>query len=75
MAKLDRLKEELGWLKVVFAILIATDLSLIGYLAKNYVVQSNRMNIITLLAIIFTTILIAYINKSAYKKLDEIEEL
>ncbi|KPA18758.1 Transposase, IS801/IS1294, partial [Candidatus Magnetomorum sp. HK-1] len=28
MAKLDRLKEEIGWLKVIFSILIAIDISL-----------------------------------------------
>ena len=36
MSKADRLKEEIGWLKVVFAILIAIDVSLVGWLAQNY---------------------------------------
>ena len=33
MPKLDKVKEELGWLKVLFAIAVATNLSLMGYLA------------------------------------------
>lgn len=28
MARIDKLKEEIGWLKVIFAISIATDISL-----------------------------------------------
>jgi len=30
MSKVEKLKEEIGWLKVVFAILIAIDMSLVG---------------------------------------------
>ncbi|MGH8502512.1 MAG: hypothetical protein ACREVE_08560 [Gammaproteobacteria bacterium] len=35
MPELDRLKGEIGWLKVVFALLVAADLSLPGWLAQN----------------------------------------
>ena len=40
MSKADKLKEEIGWLKVVFAILVAIDISLVGWLAQNYDVAS-----------------------------------
>lgn len=30
MAHIDKVKEEIGWLKVVFALSIATDISLIA---------------------------------------------
>ena len=36
MAKLDKLKEEIGWMKIIFAILIAADISLVAWLAQNY---------------------------------------
>ena len=36
MAKIDKLKEEIGWLKVIFAILIATDISLVAWVVQNY---------------------------------------
>ena len=29
-------KEEIGWLKIIFAILIATDISLIAWAVQNY---------------------------------------
>ena len=36
MAKLDKLKEEIGWLKIAFGIFIATDISLVAWLVQNY---------------------------------------
>ena len=36
MAYIDKLKEEIGWLKVIFAILIATALSLAAWVIQNY---------------------------------------
>ena len=35
MAKIDKLKEEIGWLKVIFAILIVTDISLVAWGIQN----------------------------------------
>ena len=46
MAKLDRLKEEIGWLKLVFGILVAIDASLVGWLAQNYA-TANRMLVVS----------------------------
>ena len=43
MAKLDRLKEEIGWLKVVFGILVAIDASQVGWLAQNYTTASRLL--------------------------------
>ena len=36
MGRTDKLKEEIGWLKVIFAISIATDISLIAWLIENF---------------------------------------
>ena len=36
MAYIDKVKEEIGWLKIIFTILIATDISLIAWLIQNY---------------------------------------
>lgn len=37
MSEADEIKEEVGWLKLVFAALIAIEVSLIGWLAQNYI--------------------------------------
>jgi hypothetical protein len=73
--KLDKVKEELGWLKVVFAIAVATNLSLMGYLVQHYKTQDLLFSIANGVAIVFITIVIIFINKIAYKKIDEIGEL
>lgn len=36
MARVDRLKEEIGWLKVPFGLLAVIDASLLGWLAQSY---------------------------------------
>ena len=75
MPKLDKVKEELGWLKVIFAITVATNLSLMAYLAQNYKIQDSLFSILNGSAIILVTFLIIIINRKAYKKIDEIGEL
>jgi hypothetical protein len=75
MPRLDKLKEELGWLKVVFGIFIATDLSLMAWLVKNYEIQSEFLTIITGISIAIISFAVVKVNKIAYKKIDEIGEL
>ncbi len=36
MPRTDGLKEELGWLKIVFGIAVAIDVSLVGWVAENF---------------------------------------
>ena len=36
MARVERIKEEIGWLKLPFGALVAIDATLIGWLAQNY---------------------------------------
>ena len=43
MAKIDRLREEIGWLKIVFGLLVAIDASLLGWLAQNYTTASRLL--------------------------------
>ena len=75
MPQLDKVKEELGWLKVLFAIAVATDLSLMGYLAQHYGTQNIFFSIVNMFAILVTAVFIVIINRKAYKKIDEIGEL
>ena len=42
MAVEDRIKEEIGWLKVAFVIFSAIDISLIGWLAQNFQSASSK---------------------------------
>ena len=75
MAQIDKLKEEIGWLKVVFAILIATDISLVAWVIQNYGKASRSLLITGAIAAILITLIIIWINKAAYRKIDKLEEL
>ena len=62
MAQIDKLKEEIGWLKVIFAILIATDISLIAWLAQNYRKATPLLLTIGLVVAFLVTLIIIWIN-------------
>ena len=75
MARGDRNKEEIGWLKVVFAAAVALDASLIAWLAQNY---DTTQPVIAKIAGVFAaclTFLGVYVNRVAYRRLKELEDL
>ena len=75
MAKLDSAKEELGWLKVVFAVLVAIDTSLIAWVSQNYGTARGPLVIVAMLVIALLTSLLVWINQRAYRKIRELENL
>ncbi len=77
MPRIDKIKEQIAWLKVVFGILSAVDVSLVGWLANNYdKVDINKTKIYlgTLIALLIAAVIV-YVNKKAMKKIDELEDL
>ena len=75
MPKIDKIKEQIGWLKVVFGMLFATDISLIAYLFTNISKLSNVQVSIVILGLLLVTLAIIYVNKKAMNKIDSLEEL
>ncbi|WP_141699278.1 hypothetical protein [Candidatus Thiosymbion oneisti] len=74
MSRTDHLKEEIGWLKVVFAVCVAMDASLIAWLAQNYATAHPLMAIVgSVIALVFT-IIIGYVNHRAYRRIKELED-
>jgi len=77
MSQNEKIKEQIGWLKVLFGILSAVDVSLIGWLASNY----DKPNIaqpkiiMGLLIAVLIAFVIVYVNKKAMQKIDKLEEL
>ena len=75
MGRTDKLKEEIGWLKVIFAISIATDISLIAWLIENF----GKANLFLYLVGAFGALLMMFaidrIDSIARQKMDELEEL
>ena len=75
MSRADRIKEALGWLKVVFVALVAVDVSLIAWLAQNFQSADNVLVVLTLVAVVCTTAAIIGVNHAAYKRIAELENL
>ena len=75
MAYIDKIKEEIGWLKVIFAISIATDISLIAWLIQSYGKVRLLLSILGALGALLIMFSIVWINRIAYRKIDELEEL
>jgi 4-hydroxybenzoate polyprenyltransferase len=75
MSKADRIKEALGWLKIVFAALVAVDVSLIAWLAQNFERAPNALLFLALIAVIATTGAIVGVNHAAYRRISELENL
>jgi len=74
MSKNEKIKEQIGWLKLIFAIMSAIVVSLIGWIATNY--EKGNLDIyIALFLVVMISVSLVKINKKAYKKMDELEEL
>ena len=71
MAKIDRLKEEIGWLKMVFGLLVAIDVSLVGWLAQNYASASRVLVVGGVIATAVVTLGVVRINRVAYHRMKE----
>ena len=75
MAHIDQLKEEIGWLKIVFAILIATAISLAAWVIQNYGEANQFLTIGGAIAALLIIVIIIRINSVAYRKIDKLEDL
>jgi len=73
MSRSEKIKEQIGWLKVAFAILSATLVSLVGWVVLHY--EEGKIVYLAFGAVVVVTVLIILVNKQAYKKMDELEDL
>jgi hypothetical protein len=72
MAKLDKVKEEIGWLKAIFSIVLVTDLSLGGFMTyREFILLAS---VICVLGGILWVSFVATTNDSKPKKPDPAQE-
>jgi hypothetical protein len=74
MSKSDRIREELGWLKLVFGALVAIDVSLIAWLAQNYASVPNVLVVSGFVAVAIVTFAVVWVNRAAIKRFDQLEK-
>jgi len=60
---------------VVFGILVATDIYLIAWLAQNYAGANVLLLTSCGFAVVIITVIVIWVNHTAYRKLDELEDL
>lgn len=75
MAKADGAKEEIGWLKVLFAVGAAIDASLVAWLGQNHDRASGLVVVLALVAAILLTLYVARINTVAYRRINDLKDL
>ncbi|WP_019894143.1 hypothetical protein [Hydrogenovibrio halophilus] len=75
MSQEKQLEQEIGWYKVVFAVLAAIDVSLLAWFAQNYESQSTVLLTTCFIAIIFVSIGIALINFNVFRCLKKLKDL
>ena len=75
MVKIDEIKEEIGWLKIIFGILTAVDISLLGWMAKNYNSSNEVLLFVALTVLIVSTFGIVVVNKKAFIKIRQLKDL
>jgi hypothetical protein len=74
MVRVDRLTEEIGWLKIVFGILVAIDASLLGWLAQNCTTASRLLVLMAFAAAAAVTFVVARVNRRAYIRIEQLED-
>jgi hypothetical protein len=73
MARIDRLREEIGWLKLVFGVLAAIDASLLGWLAQDFTTASWPLVWAGSAAAAVIGVVVAHVNRLAYRRIEELE--
>lgn len=75
MSMLDRTNSEIGWLKIVFSLLLALDASVIGWLFQRYQTAAVLAIVAGLIAAVVLSVIVIGVNQRVYHLLDQQEKL
>ncbi|HYR33614.1 MAG TPA: hypothetical protein VEQ87_04920 [Burkholderiales bacterium] len=75
MAKLDSAKEEVGWLKILFAVVVAIDISLAAWAVQAYDTAAGPLLAFALVGILLFGGGALWINRLAYRRIKDMEGL
>ncbi len=75
MSKVDRIKEKIGWYKVLFGVLVAALFSLLAWLVSNLKTAETWQLVITMVACVFASVWATAIHLGAQKQIDLLEDL
>ena len=75
MSEVDKIKEEIGWLKITFGLSVITDISFIGWAAQNFFDIPVLLLSVAIIMVVLITWGIIVINRHVYIKLDKLGDL
>ena len=75
MSEIDKVKEEIGWLKIAFGLSVVTDISLIGWTAQNLFEVPVLLLSAAIIMVLLITWSIVVINRNVYRKFDKLGDL
>jgi membrane protein YdbS with pleckstrin-like domain len=75
MAKIDRVKEFISYLKVLLIFLLATSIGLIGWLVNNYNTAEIVLVYVDVFVILLIFIIAIFLNKKIVKDIKSLEDL
>ena len=75
MGKIDKEKEAIGYLKIIFSILVAIDVSLVAWIFKNSDIIEGIKLIVPSIIVLLITIALIVANKVILKKIDKLEDI
>ena len=75
MGKIDKEKEEIGWIKFWIGVSVAAIMGLISWFVNNYEQANEIMLILDILSVLIIAIFIVILNKAGLRKIKDLEEL
>ena len=75
MSELDEIKEFIGYLKVVFALVLATTIGLISWLVQNYQSAGKLLLYADVLLVVVLVITLILINRKILSDIKRLKEL
>ena len=75
MPQLDRLKEQIAYLKFWQGILVVTDISLIGWLVSNAARAQVGTMVLAIMSVAFITAGVIILHRQIERRIDQIGEL
>jgi len=75
MGKIDREKEEIGWIKFWIGVSVASTMGLISWFVNNYETANSIMLILDISSVLMIAVFIVILNKAGLKKIKELEDL
>ncbi|MDA3920970.1 MAG: hypothetical protein PF501_09870 [Salinisphaera sp.] len=70
---MDRLKEELAWLRVVFSLGVVIDVTLFGWIAQNHSSADALLLFFGAGLALLLTVMIGWTSRAMLKRLDKLE--